>query len=55
MCAYLFSVVIEPNNETVRIEDTIGNIINDYVGNAPTFNDAIDMIIDYAYKNYNMK
>ena len=50
-----FSVVIEPNNEPVRIEDTIGSIINEYVGNAPTFNDAIDMIIDYAYKNYNLK
>ena len=49
-----FSVVIEPDNEPVRIEDTIGSI-NEYVGNAPTFNDAIDMIVDYAYKNYNVR
>lgn len=49
-----FSVVIEPDNELVRIEDTIGSF-NEYVGNAPTFNDAIDMIVDYAYKNYNVK
>lgn len=49
-----FSVIIEPDRDPVRIEDTIG-CMNEYIGNAPTFNEAIDMIVDYAYKNYNIK
>ena len=48
-----FSVVIEPDRDPIRIEDTIG-CMNEYVGNAPTFNEAVDMIVDYAYKNYNI-
>ena len=49
-----FSVVIEPGKDPVYIEDTIG-CMNERIGNAPTFNEAIDMIVDYAYKNYNIK
>ena len=50
----IFSVVVEPDREPVRIEDTIG-CLNEYVGNAPTFEEAINMIVDYIYNNYNVK
>lgn len=50
----IFSVVVEPDREPVRIEDTIG-CLNEYIGNAPTFNEAITMIVDYIYNNYNVK
>jgi len=43
---HLCSVCIEPNNEPLKIEDTIG-CINEKVGNARTIDDAVDMIIDY--------
>ena len=46
---YLCSVVVEPENEPVKIEDTVG-YLNEYIGNARTFNDAIDMIIKYVKK-----
>ena len=46
-----FSVVIEPDRDPVRIEDTIG-CMNEHIGNAPTFNEAIDMIVDYIDKTY---
>lgn len=46
--------VLEPDKDPVYIEDTIG-CMNERIGNAPTFNDAINMIVDYAYKNYNIK
>jgi NAD-dependent DNA ligase len=47
----IFSVVIEPDRDPVRIEDTIG-CMNEYIGNAPTFNEALDMIVDYIDKTY---
>lgn len=50
----IFSVVIEPDRDPVRIEDTIGSM-NEYIGNTPTFEEAITMIIDYIYNNYNVK
>lgn len=46
-----FSVIIEPDRDPVRIEDTIG-CMNEHIGNAPTFNEAIDMIVDYIDKTY---
>ena len=46
---HLCSVVVEPENEPVKIEDTVG-YLNEYIGNARTFNDAIDMIIKYVKK-----
>ena len=46
-----FSVVVEPDKDPVRIEDTIG-CMNERIGNAPTFNDAINMIVDYIDKTY---
>lgn len=49
-----FSVVIEPDRDPVRIEDTIGTI-NDYIGNAPSFEDAVIMIVNYIKENYNIK
>lgn len=44
---YLCSVVIEPENEPIKIEDTIGWCLNEYVGNAKTFGDAVTMLIKY--------
>jgi hypothetical protein len=44
---YLCSVCIEPDNEPVNIEDTLNCAINSGVGNARTFDDAIDMINNY--------
>ena len=49
-----FSVVIETDRDPVRIEDTIGTM-NEYIGNAPTFDEAITMILVYIYDNYNIK
>lgn len=50
----VFSVVIEPDRDPVRIEDTIGTM-NEYVGNAPSFEEAVDMIVEYIKNNYNIK
>lgn len=50
----VFSVVVEPNRDPVRIEDTLGTM-NEYVGNAPSFEEAITMILVYIYSNYNVK
>lgn len=50
----IFSVVIEPDRDPVRIEDTIG-CMNEYVGNAPSFEEAITMILVYIYDNYDIK
>jgi hypothetical protein len=47
----VFSVVVEPDRDPVRIEDTIGSM-NEYIGNAPTFEEAITMIVDYIDKTY---
>ena len=44
---YLCSVCVEPDNESVNIEDTLNCAINSGVGNARTFDDAIDMINNY--------
>ena len=49
-----FTVVIEPDRDPVRIEDTIGTI-NDYIGNAPSFDEAVIMIVKYIKENYNIK
>lgn len=43
---YLCSVVVEPENEPVKIEDTVG-YLNEYVGNTKTFGDAVTMLIEY--------
>ena len=44
---HLCSVVIEPENDPIKIEDTIGCYLNEYVGNAKTFGDAVTMLIEY--------
>ena len=44
---YLCSVCVEPDNEPVNIEDTLNCVINSGIGNARTFDDAIDMINNY--------
>lgn len=44
---YLCSVCVEPDNEPVNIEDTLNCAINSGIGNARTFDDAIDMINNY--------
>jgi hypothetical protein len=49
-----FSVVVEPDKDPVRIEDTIGTM-NENIGNAPSFEKAIYMILVYIYTNYNIK
>ena len=49
-----FSVVVEPDRDPVKIEDTLGTM-NEYVGNAPSFDEAINMILVYIYTNYNVK
>lgn len=50
----IFSVVVEPDRDPVRIEDTI-NTINEYIGNAPSFEEAVEMIVEYIKNNYNIK
>lgn len=50
----IFTVVIEPNNDPVSIEDTIGTI-NENIGNAPSFEDAVAMIAYYIDENYNIR
>lgn len=50
----IFSVVIEPDKDPVRIEDTIG-YMNEYIGNAPSFEEAITMVLDYINKYYTIK
>jgi len=47
----LCSVCVEPENDPVEIEDTIG-MLNDHVGNARSLDDAVKMIKDYVEKNY---
>lgn len=49
-----FSVIIEPDRDPVRIEDTIG-CMNEYIGNAPSFEEAIAMVLDYINKYYTIK
>lgn len=49
---YLCSVVIEPENKPVDIMDVPANSLNAGIGNARTFDDAIDMIINYIDKTY---
>lgn len=44
---YLCSVCVEPDNEPVTIEDTLNCSLNSGIGNARTFDDAIDMINNY--------
>jgi hypothetical protein len=50
----VFSVVVEPDRDPVSIEDTLGTM-NEYIGNAPSFEEAITMILVYIYTNYNIK
>lgn len=50
----VFSVVVEPDRDPVKIEDTLGTM-NEYIGNAPSFEEAINMILVYIYTNYNIK
>ena len=47
----LCSVCVEPENDPVEIENTIGTM-NDRVGNARSLDDAAKMIKDYVEKNY---
>ena len=47
---YLFSVCVEPENEPISIENTIG-YLNEYVGNARTLDDACDEIMNWIEKN----
>ena len=50
----VFSVVVEPDRDPVKIEDTLGTM-NEYIGNAPSFEEAINMILVYINTNYNVK
>lgn len=50
----IFSVVVEPDRDPVRIEDTIG-CMNAYIGNTPSFEEAVEMIVEYIKNNYNIK
>lgn len=43
----LCSVVIEPENEPIEIEDTLDWGLNASIGNARNIDDAIDMIMNY--------
>lgn len=49
-----FSVVVEPDRDPVRIEDTI-ECMNTYIGNAPSFEEAVEMIVEYIKNNYDIK
>lgn len=46
----LCSVVVEPKNKPLRIEDTLSFPLNNGIGNARTFDDAVDMIAEYIKK-----
>lgn len=50
----LCSVTVEPENEPIKIEDTIG-CMNEYVGNAKSLDDAVDMIDEYIRSNYEVE
>lgn len=43
---YVCSVCIEPKNSIRRIENTIG-YLNERIGNAPTFDEGVQLILDY--------
>ena len=47
----LCSVCVEPENELVKIEDTIGTL-NDHVGNARNLDDAAEMLKTYVETVY---
>ena len=47
----LCSVCVEPENEPIKIEDTIGTF-NEYVGNARTLDDAAEMLKTYIETVY---
>ena len=44
----LCSVVVEPENEPIEIEDTLDYGLNASIGNARNIDDAIDMIMNYV-------
>lgn len=50
----VFSVVVEPDRDPVRIEDTLG-LMNEYIGNAPSFEEAVIMIVNYIQTYYYIK
>lgn len=50
----IFAVVVEPDKDPTRIEDTIG-YMNEYIGNAPSFDEAINMVLCYINKYYTIK
>lgn len=50
-CLNLFSVVIEPDKEIFPIEQSIGTL-NEGIGDAPSFDDAVKMINEYISKNF---
>ena len=43
----LCSVCVEPENEPTKIEDTVDCWLNEYIGNARTLDDAVEMIKEY--------
>ena len=47
---HLFSVCVEPENEPISIENTIG-YLNEYVGNARTLDDACDELMKWINQN----
>ena len=47
----LCSVCVEPENDPVKIEDTIGTL-NEYVGNARTLDDAAEILKTYVETVY---
>ncbi len=52
---YICSVCVEPKNKIRYIEDTINDCFNERIGNAPTFDKAAKMILNYIEKTLNIK
>lgn len=50
----LCSVCVEPENKPVKIEDTIGCVMNEYVGNAQNLDNAAIMLKDFVKNHYNI-
>lgn len=53
MIDHLFSVCVEKDHPIRRIEDTIDTCFNDHIGNAPSFDEAAQLILDYLEYNKN--
>lgn len=50
----LFSVVVEPENKPLDIEETKGCLINEYIGNAQNFDNAVSMVKKFVEKHTNL-